>query len=75
MGSVVHGHFFLGGVVWFGFGFVFFLNRAALLMDESWGCNLWHLIAGSLSEGVCVVRLLGSFKNYLELLKRELNLL
>lgn len=61
MGSVVHGDFFLGGgVVWF--CFCFFLNRAALLMDESCGCNLWHLIAGSLSEGICVVTLLGSFK-------------
>lgn len=54
---------FFGGVVWFSFGFVFFLNRAVLLMDESRGCNLWHLIAGSLSEGICVVTLLGSFQN------------
>lgn len=44
-------------------------------MDESCGCDLWHLIASSLSEGICVIRLLGSFRNYLELLKRELNLL
>lgn len=53
----------------------FFLNTAALLMDESCGCDLWHLRASSLSEGICVIRLLGSFRNYLKLLKRELNLL
>lgn len=44
-------------------------------MDKSCGCNLRCLIASSLSEGVCVIRLLGSFRNYLELLKRELDLL
>lgn len=53
----------------------FFLDRATLLMDESCGCNLWHLIASSLSEGICVMRLPGSFRNYLDLLKREVNLL
>lgn len=63
-------------MVWLDFEFVwFFLNRAALLMDESCGCNLRCLIASSLSEGVCVIQLLGSFRNYLELLKRELDLL
>lgn len=77
-GALCMATFFVGGVVWlsFGFGFfVFFFNRAAFLMDESCGCDLWHLIASSLSEGICVIRLLASFRNYLELLKRELNLL
>lgn len=74
MGRVVH---LLLGVfcVHLFYLFIFFLDRAALLMDESCGCNLWHLIASSLSEGICVMRLPGSFRNYLDLLKREVNLL
>lgn len=58
MGTVAHGDFFLGGQSGWVLGLFFFLNRAALLMGESRGCNLWHLIASSLSEGVCVIRLL-----------------
>lgn len=74
-GALCIATFFVGGSGVVEFWVWFFLKTAALLMDESCGCDLWHLIASSLSEGICVIRLLGSFRNYLELLKHELNLL
>lgn len=59
------------GPVWFG---LFCFLTPAALVDESCGCNSRHSIASGLSGGVCVIRLPGSFRNYLELRKCELNL-
>lgn len=56
------------------FCFVFFFSQVTLLMGESCGCNSRHSIASGLSGGVCVIRLPGAFRNYLEIPKCRLNL-